>query len=131
MNTTDTPRTDAERESHPSGNCVSINFARQLEKELNCWIYNANELQKAFNKLEVGNKQLTSRLESSERASKKVADALQLFLGNGDIEKEIKEARQALYDFNLIKSSTSGQSYIPREVGQTMPPVSLSIGKWC
>src|SRR5256885_658983 len=49
-----------------------IDHAAHLEKDRDCWIANANELQKAFNKLEKENAELKAQVEKMRQVIRNI-----------------------------------------------------------
>lgn len=104
--------------------CVVVTAAKralQLEKELN----EANDKLENYEypKLIGVNQQLTSRLEASERANSEMREALKRV--DRITKKRVEFLAPTDYVFiqticDIALSSTSGQSYIPREVEEKM-----------
>lgn len=83
----DTPRTDAEFEKAPRADYGGMThmtvFARQLERELNStkkevsdWVFNANELQKGYNKLDSKAQELKSELKEAKSEQENVINGI-------------------------------------------------------
>lgn len=108
--------------------CLSYKELEQLLVEKNI---TANTFMAQVKKLQANETQLTSRIEASERANSEMGDALKHALDcyslnesfpvttTNPINGQISAKTYNVYR-QLVLYSTSGQSYIPREVGEKM-----------